>query len=561
MFTSALQAERPSETYIYRVARVYSNFISRRHEKKMDDTSGRSVQAPVVDGRGHGVRLLYHEHPQGQDTLINRCLPQDASVQAEGQYRMDVLGDFTGRASYRQTARKLAWAAELERSSRQGWTRQRQLRATLAHNTDRLQLECEAWQRRYALLLGGFVEESAALKLSADRPPDAELSASVDVGATRLTSTVRTDLHQGSLLELETGPIARLGNTSTSLVSSSARSGNIVPDTIQGAGPAERPAAADMAATRTRSADVNGCCRGGAATGPPCGNVSADGIGGAEICSEGAELMCGGWEGVITGGQGQQSSRLEQRLERLSSSASRASGTDPKHEAAGRAQKEENKRVGKRASNSLQQLRTYVAFPFGARSRGGWRLELRQRLGRSLQVDARLKGGHVKLREGDLIEYNSLTTPGNVPAPVASSDNGLSTSAAMSAGKSAPGPLQAFLKLALQREGTPWSASLALGSKSAGPALSCGWRRQASAQQHAVPALNSKSNSAAPQKAVLANGAHGRAMWHSWHLNRVEIAARERTDVWPGPWVEARAVLKGWTHQVASAQAKLFLPL
>lgn len=62
-------------------------------------------------------------------------------------------------------------------------------------------------------------------------------------------------------------------------------------------------------------------------------------------------------------------------------------------EAAGRGQKEEKQRVGKRATNPLQQLRTYVAFPFGARSRGGWRLELRQRfLGRSLQVDARLKG-------------------------------------------------------------------------------------------------------------------------------------------------------------------------
>lgn len=70
---------------------------------------------------------------------------QDA--QAEAQYRVDVLGDFTGRASYRQTAPTLAWAAELERSSRQGWTRQRQLRAKLAHDTDRLQLECEAWQR------------------------------------------------------------------------------------------------------------------------------------------------------------------------------------------------------------------------------------------------------------------------------------------------------------------------------------------------------------------------------------------------------------------------------
>lgn len=50
--------------------------VDRRHEEEMDDTSGRSVQAPVVDRRSHGVRLLYQEHPQGQDTLINRCLPQ-----------------------------------------------------------------------------------------------------------------------------------------------------------------------------------------------------------------------------------------------------------------------------------------------------------------------------------------------------------------------------------------------------------------------------------------------------------------------------------------------------
>ncbi|BDA51592.1 hypothetical protein COCOBI_19-1480 [Coccomyxa sp. Obi] len=529
--------------------------------KKMEDTSGRSVQAPVVDGRGHGVRLLYQEHPQGQDTLINRCLPQDASVQAEGQYRVDVLGEFTGRASYRQTAPKMAWAAELERSSRQGWTRQRQLHAKLARDTDRLQLECEAWQRRYALLLGGFVEESAGLKLSAHGPPDAELSASVDVGATRLTGTMRTDLHQGTLLELETGPSAKLGKASTSSVSTGARSGNTVPVTIQGAGPAERLAAADMAATRARSADVSGYCRGGAATGDPCGNASADGSGAAGESSKGAEPICGGWEGVVTGGQGYQSSRLEQRLQRLSSSASGISGTDPKHEAAGREKKEERKRVGERVANPLQQLRTYVAFPFGARSHGGWRLELRQRLGRSLQVDARLKGGQVKLREGDMIEYNSVTTPGSGSAPAASSGSGGSTSAATSAAKSAPGPLQAFLRLALQREGTPWSASLALGSKSAGPALSCGWRRQASAQQRALPSSNSNSNSGAPDRAALANGAHGRAMWHSWHLNRVEIGARERTDVWPGPWVEARAVLKGWTHQVASAQAKLFLPL
>ncbi len=52
----------------------------------------------------------------------------------------------------------------------------------------------------------------------------------------------------------------------------------------------------------------------------------------------------------------------------------------------------DNARMGERVTNPLQRVRTYVAFPFGAQSRGGWRLELRQRLGRSLHVDARLKG-------------------------------------------------------------------------------------------------------------------------------------------------------------------------
>ncbi len=47
-----------------------------------------------------------------------------------------------------------------------------------------------AQDRRYALLLGGFIEESAALRLSAHSAPDAELSASVDIGGTRLTGTV-----------------------------------------------------------------------------------------------------------------------------------------------------------------------------------------------------------------------------------------------------------------------------------------------------------------------------------------------------------------------------------
>lgn len=38
-------------------------------------------------------------------------------------------------------------------------------------------------------------------------------------------------------------------------------------------------------------------------------------------------------------------------------------------------------------------VRTFWAVPFGARSQGGWRLELRQPLGQAISVDARLRGG------------------------------------------------------------------------------------------------------------------------------------------------------------------------
>jgi hypothetical protein len=60
----------------------------------------------------------------------------------------------------------------------------------------------------------------------------------------------------------------------------------------------------------------------------------------------------------------------------------------------------EDKRVGERVTSPLQRLRTYVAFPFGARSAGGWRLELRQRLGSSLHVDARIKGAAAVSSQG-----------------------------------------------------------------------------------------------------------------------------------------------------------------
>ena len=83
---------------------------------------------------------------------------------------------------------------------------------------------------------------------------------------------------------------------------------------------------------------------------------------------------------------------LERFPKNVIRSAVKAVGTMGVQEAAGKGQKEEKRREMGRVANPLQQLRTYVAFPFGARSRGGWRLELRQRLGRSLQVDARLKG-------------------------------------------------------------------------------------------------------------------------------------------------------------------------
>lgn len=67
----------------------------------------------------------------------------------------------------------------------------------------------------------------------------------------------------------------------------------------------------------------------------------------------------------------------------------------------------------------------------------------------------------MKLREGDLLEGGGVNPPSS-PSPDASS------------AKSPAGPrgaLQGFLELALQREGTPWSTSLVLGSKSAGEFL------------------------------------------------------------------------------------------
>lgn len=64
----------------------------------------------------------------------------------------------------------------------------------------------------------------------------------------------------------------------------------------------------------------------------------------------------------------------------------------------------------------------------------------------------------MKLREGDLLEGGGVNSPSS-PSPDASSAN-------FPAGPR--GALQGFLRLALRREGTPWSTSLALGSKSAG---------------------------------------------------------------------------------------------
>ena len=73
-------------------------------------------------------------------------------------------------------------------------------------------------------------------------------------------------------------------------------------------------------------------------------------------------------------------------------------------------------------------------------------------------------GGQVKLREGDLLEGSGVINQGS-SNPDASSGTGSAKSPV------APrGALQGFLKLAVQREGTPWSTSLDLGSNSAGEA-------------------------------------------------------------------------------------------
>ncbi len=66
-------------------------------------------------------------------------------------------------------------------------------------------------------------------------------------------------------------------------------------------------------------------------TGSSRGNASADTAEGSEVSSKGAEAMSGSWEGVVIGGERCQSSRLEQRLQRLSSSTRGTSGADPKH--------------------------------------------------------------------------------------------------------------------------------------------------------------------------------------------------------------------------------------
>ncbi len=70
-------------------------------------------------------------------------------------------------------------------------------------------------------------------------------------------------------------------------------------------------------------------------------------------------------------------------------------------------------------------------------------------------------GGQVKLREGDVFEGSGVINHG----PDASSGNG-----SAKAPVAPRGALQGFLKFAVQREGTPWSTSLDLGSNSAGEA-------------------------------------------------------------------------------------------
>lgn len=83
-------------------------------------------------------------------------------------------------------------------------------------------------------------------------------------------------------------------------------------------------------------------------------------------------------------------------------------------EADGRGGKED-KRVGERVTTPLQRLRTYVAFPFGARSGGGWRLELRQRLGSSLHVDARIKGAAAVALKVLKLEFRICCQPNPTP--------------------------------------------------------------------------------------------------------------------------------------------------
>jgi hypothetical protein len=94
----------------------------------------------------------------------------------------------------------------------------------------------------------------------------------------------------------------------------------------------------------------------------------------------------------------------------------------------------------------------------------------------------------------------------------------------------------------------------------AGPAIEYKWKQQdkdARAASEVAAQAGSKTSSGS-------GGGHSgrpRLLWHSWHLNRLQVAAREAPDIFAERWLEAQTVLKGSRPFVSSAQVKLCFPL
>jgi hypothetical protein len=76
---------------------------------------------------------------------------QASTVQAAGHYRLDLLGELSGRLTLGEAATKVAATAQLEKSCSRGWTQQGQLALRMARGMGWEEVEIEAWQRCVSL--------------------------------------------------------------------------------------------------------------------------------------------------------------------------------------------------------------------------------------------------------------------------------------------------------------------------------------------------------------------------------------------------------------------------